>query len=102
MEEWALHILQPEKDQEFQLKKLYNNDAETTLCWDRVVKGMKPTPFHITAKNFTAGKDNINGNTKNNNCDGFDTNTNRHEARTVKPRTNIGGEHIFDQVTTEG
>ena len=28
LEEWALRILQPEKDQEFQLKELYDNDAE--------------------------------------------------------------------------
>jgi hypothetical protein len=40
LEEWALRILQPEKDQEFQLKELYDNDAETTRRWDRVVKGI--------------------------------------------------------------
>ncbi len=64
LEEWALCILQPEKDQEFQLKEVYDKDAETTRRWDRVVKGKKPTPFNITTKNFTAGKDNIDGNTK--------------------------------------
>jgi hypothetical protein len=48
LEEWALHILQPEKDQEFQLKELLDNDAETTRHWDRVVNGKKPTPFNIT------------------------------------------------------
>jgi hypothetical protein len=81
LEEWALHILQPEKDQDFQLKELYNNDAETTRCWDRVVKGKKPAPFNITTKNFTAGKDNIDGNTKNDDLDGLDTYTNRHERQ---------------------
>jgi hypothetical protein len=34
LEEWGLRILQPEQDQEFQLKELYNNDAETTQRWD--------------------------------------------------------------------
>jgi hypothetical protein len=45
LEEWVLGILQPEKDQEFQLKELYDNDAETTWHWDRVVKGKKPRSF---------------------------------------------------------
>jgi hypothetical protein len=64
LEEWALRILQPKKDQEFQLKELYDNDAETTRHWARVVKGKKTAPFNITTKIFTAGKDNIDGNTK--------------------------------------
>jgi hypothetical protein len=65
LEERALRILQPKKDQEFQLKELCDNDAETTRRWDRVVKGKKPAPFSITTKNFTAaGKDNIDGSTK--------------------------------------
>ncbi len=81
LEEWALRIQQPKKDQEFQLKELSNNDAETTQRWDRVVKGKKPAPFNITTKTFTAGKDNIDGNTNNNDLDGLDTNTNRHEGQ---------------------
>jgi hypothetical protein len=81
LEEWALRILQPEKDQEFQLKELYDYDAETIRHWDRVVKGKKPAPFNITTKNFTAGKDNIDGNTKNDDLDGLGTNTNRHEGQ---------------------
>jgi hypothetical protein len=52
LEEWALCILQPEKDQEFQMKELYDNDAEKTQHWDRVVKGKKPAPFNITTKIF--------------------------------------------------
>jgi hypothetical protein len=87
LEEWALRILQPEKDQEFQLKELYDNDAETTRRWDRVVKGKKAAPFNITTKNFTAGKDNIDGNTKNNNLDGLNTNTNRHEGQSNQELT---------------
>ena len=79
LEEQALRILQP--DQEFQLKELYDNDAETTRHWDRVVKGKKPAPFNVTTKNFTAGKDNIDGNTKINDLNGLDTNTNRHEGQ---------------------
>jgi hypothetical protein len=81
LEEWALRILQPEKDQEFQLKELYNNDAETTQRRDRVAKGNKSAPFNITTKNFNAGKDNIDGNTKNDDLGGLDTNTNRHEGQ---------------------
>ncbi len=87
LEEWALYILQPEKDQEFQLKKLYNNDAETTWHWDRVVKEKKPALFNITTKDFTARKDNIEGNTKNNNLDGLDTTTNRHEGQSNQELT---------------
>jgi hypothetical protein len=45
------------------------------------VKGKKPTPLNITTKNFTAGKDNIDGNTKINDLNGLDTNTNRHEGQ---------------------
>jgi hypothetical protein len=45
------------------------------------VKGKKPAPFNITKKNFTAGKDNIEGNTKNDDLNGLDTNTNRHEGQ---------------------
>jgi hypothetical protein len=62
-------------------KELYDNDAEKTRRWDRVMKGKKPTPFNIPTNNFTAGKDNIDGNTKNNDLDGLDTNTNRHEGQ---------------------
>jgi hypothetical protein len=82
-----LHILQPEKDQEFQLKKLYKNDAETTWRWERVVKGKKPATFNITTKNFTADKDNIDGDTKNNDLNGLDTNTNRHEGQSNQELT---------------
>jgi hypothetical protein len=64
LEEWGLRILQSDQDQEFQLKELYNNDAETAQHRDRVVKGKKPATFKITTKIFTAGKDNIDGNTK--------------------------------------
>ncbi len=39
LEEWALHILQP--DQEFQLKELYDNDPETAQRWDRVIQATK-------------------------------------------------------------
>ncbi len=87
LEEWALRILQPEKDKEFQLKELYDNDAEITRHWDRVVKGKKPAPFNITTKNYTAGKDNFDGNTKNDNLDGLDTNTNRHEGQSNQELT---------------
>ncbi len=57
LEEWALCILQPKKDQEFQLKERYNNDADTTWHWDRVVKEKKPACFKITTMDSTAGKD---------------------------------------------
>ncbi len=86
LEECVLRILQPEKDQEFQLKELYDDDAETTWHWDRVVQGKKPAPVNITTKNFTAGKD-IDGNIKNNNLDGLDTNTNRHEGQSSQELT---------------
>jgi hypothetical protein len=45
------------------------------------VKGKKPAPFKITTKNFTAGKDSIDGNTKRDDLNGLDTNTNRHEGQ---------------------
>jgi hypothetical protein len=51
------------------------------------VKGKKSAPFNITTKNFTAGKDNIDGNTKNNDLDGLDTNTNRHEGQSNQELT---------------
>jgi hypothetical protein len=79
LEEWELRILQP--DQEFQLKELYDNDPETAQHWDRVMEGKKRTTFKITTKIFTAAKDNIDGNTENNNLDGLDTNANRHEGQ---------------------
>ncbi len=79
LEEWVLCILQP--DQEFQLKELYNNDPETAQQWDRVMEGKKCTNFKITKKIFTAAKDNIDGNTENDNFDGLDTNANRHEGQ---------------------
>jgi hypothetical protein len=81
LEEWVLRILQPDQDQEFQLKELYDNDAETTRRWDKVVKEKKPATFIITTNNFTAGKDNIEGNTKNDDLNGLNTNTNRHEGQ---------------------
>ncbi len=79
LEEWALRILQP--DQEFQLKELYNNDTETAQHWDRVMEGKKRATFKITTKIFTAAKDNIDGNTENDNLNGLDTNANRHEGQ---------------------
>ena len=51
------------------------------------MKGKKPAPFNITTKNFTAGKDNIDGNTKNNDLNGLDTNTNRHEGQSNQELT---------------
>ncbi len=51
------------------------------------MKGKKPTPFNITTKNFTAGKDNIEGNTKNDDLNGRDTNTNRHEGQSNQELT---------------
>jgi hypothetical protein len=98
LEEWALCILQPEKDQEFQLNELYDNDAETTRRWDRVVKGKKPTPFNITTKNFTAGKDNIDVNTKNNNLDGLDTNTNRHDRQSNQELTLVVNTFLIESL----
>ncbi len=79
LEEWALRILQP--DQEFQLKELYNDDPETAQRWDRVMEGKKCATFKITTKIFTAAKDNIDGNTENNDLNGLDTNANRHEGQ---------------------
>jgi hypothetical protein len=49
LEEWTLHILQP--NQEFELKVLYVNDPETAQRWDRVT-GKKCTTFKITEKDF--------------------------------------------------
>jgi hypothetical protein len=51
------------------------------------VKGKKPAPFNITTKNFTAGKDNVDGNTKNDDLNGLDTNTNRHEGQSNQELT---------------
>ncbi len=79
MEEWALCILQP--DQEFQLKELYDNDPETAQRWDKVMEGKKRATFEITTEIFTAAKDNIDGNTENDNLNGLDSNTNRHEGQ---------------------
>jgi hypothetical protein len=78
-EEWALPILQP--DQEFQLKELYDNDPETAQHRDRVMEGKKCASFKITTKIFTAAKDNIDGNTENDDLNGLDTNANRHEGQ---------------------
>ena len=98
MEEWALRILQPEKDQEFQLKELYDNDAETSRRWDRVVKGKKPAPFNITTKNFTAGKDSIDGNTKRDDLNGLDTNTNRHEGQSNQELTLVVNTFLIESL----
>jgi hypothetical protein len=51
------------------------------------VKGKKPAPFNITTKKFTAGKDNIDGNTKNDDLSELDTNTNRHEGQSNQELT---------------
>ncbi len=77
MEEWALCILQPNK--EFQLKGLYDNDPETAQYWDRVVTGKKCTTFKITEKDFTIS--NTDSDTGNNNIKGLDTKANRHEGQ---------------------
>jgi hypothetical protein len=98
LEEWGLRILQPEKDQEFQLKELYDNDAETTLRWDRVVKGKKPTPFNITTKTFTASKDNIDDNTKNDDLGGLDTNTNQHEGQSNQELTLVVNTFLIESL----
>ena len=93
-----LRIQQPEKDQEFQLKELYDYDAETTQLWDRVVKGKKPAPFNITTKNFTAGKDNIDGNTQNDDLDGLDTNTTRHEGQSNQELTLVVNTFLIESL----
>ncbi len=41
----------------------------------------KRATFKITTKIFTAAKDNIDGNTENDDLKGLDTNTNRHEGQ---------------------
>jgi hypothetical protein len=92
---WALRILQ--SDQEFQLKELYDNDPETAQHWDRVMEGKKHATFKITTKIFTAAKDYIDGNTENDNLNGLDTNTNRHEGQSNQELA-----YCFDRVTTEG
>ncbi len=79
MVEWLLCILQP--DQEFQLKEHYNNDPETAERWDRVMEGKTRATFKITTKICTAAKDNIGGKTENDDCNGLDTNKNRHEGQ---------------------
>ncbi len=76
LEEWALHILQP--NTEFQLQVLYVNDPETAQRWDRVT-GKKCTTFKITEKDFTTS--NTDSDTGNNNIKGLDTKTNRHERQ---------------------
>jgi hypothetical protein len=54
LEEWALHILQPNK--EFQLKVLYVNDPEIAQHWDRVTR-KKCFTFKITTeKDFTISR----------------------------------------------
>jgi hypothetical protein len=79
LEEWALRILQP--DQEFQLKELYDNDPETAQRWNRVMEGKKRTTCKITTKIFIAAKNNIDGNTENDDLNGLDTDANRHEGQ---------------------
>jgi hypothetical protein len=93
LEEWALRILQP--NQEFQLKKLYDNEPETAQHWDRVVQGKKHATFEITTKLFTAANNNIDGETENNNVKGLDTNTDKHKGQS-NHKTSIGSEHCFD------
>jgi hypothetical protein len=76
LEEWALCILQPNK--EFQLKVLYVNDPETAQHWDRVI-GKKCTTFEITEKDFTIH--NTESDTGNHDIKGLDTKANRHEGQ---------------------
>ncbi len=76
MEEWALCILQPNK--EFQLNVLYVNAPETAQRWDRVT-GKKCTTFEITEKDFTIP--NTDSYTGNNDVKGLDTKANRHEGQ---------------------
>ena len=45
------------------------------------MEGEKRATFKITTKIFTAAKDNIEGNTENDNLDRLDTNPNRHEGQ---------------------
>ncbi len=45
------------------------------------MEGKKWTTFKITTKIFAVAKDNIDGNTENDNLNGLDTNTNRHEGQ---------------------
>jgi hypothetical protein len=86
------------KGPKFQLKERYDNDAETTRHWDRVVKGKKPTPVNITTKNFTAGKDNIDGNTKYDDLDELDTNTNRHEGQSNQELTLVVNTYLIESL----
>jgi hypothetical protein len=69
LEEWVLHILQP--NQEFQLKELYDNDREAAQRWDRVVQEKRHATFEFTTKIFTASNSNIDGETENNNVKGL-------------------------------
>ncbi len=62
------------------------------------MKGKKPTPFNITTKNFTAGKDNIDGNTKNDDLDGPDTNTNRHEGQSKQELTLVVNTFLIESL----
>jgi hypothetical protein len=81
LEEWALHILHP--DQEFQLKELHDKDSETEQRLERVVSSQREKCqkcFKITTTVFTSAKDNIASNTENNDLEGLDTNTNRHDG----------------------
>ncbi len=66
------------------------------------MEGKKRATFKITTKIFTAAKDNIDGNTENDNHDGLDTNANRHERQSNQELNSIHSEHCFDQDTTEG
>jgi hypothetical protein len=62
------------------------------------VKGKKPTPFKITTKNFTAGKDNIDGNTKNVDFNRLDTNTNRHERQSNQELTLVVNTFLIESL----
>ena len=52
----------------------------------------------MTTKNFTAGKDNIEGNTKNNDLNRLDTNTNRHEGQSNQELTLVVNTFLIESL----
>ncbi len=62
------------------------------------MKEKKPACFNITTKDFTAGDDNIDGNTKNDNLNRLDTTTNRHEGQSNQELTLVVNTFLIESL----